>query len=75
MGLHRRFAPHRDERLELTRIANTLRRLNTTTRDKLSQVTTTLEHNARALDIQFRRIAQMQVEIDRLKAALMHMGK
>ncbi len=54
---------------ELRRVTETLKTVNVT-RDEFLQATAEIRENVRQLEIQFQRIAQMQADIDSIKATI-----
>lgn len=56
-------------REEFKKVTETLKTVNVT-RDEFIQATAEIRDNVRQLEIQFRRIAQIQADIDSIKAGL-----
>jgi len=56
-------------REEFRKVTDALKTVNVT-RDEFIQATAEIRENVRELEIQFRRIAQMQADIDSIKASL-----
>lgn len=56
-------------REEFTKVTDALKTVNVT-RDEFIEATAEIRENVRELEIQFRRIAQMQADIDSIKASL-----
>ena len=57
---------HRDE---FTKVTNTLKTVNVT-REEFVQAMNEIRENVRQLEIQFRRIAQIQADVDAIKTTL-----
>jgi hypothetical protein len=57
------------DRDELRKVTETLKTVNVT-RDEFLQATAEIRENVRQLEIQFQRIAQMQADIDSIKATV-----
>jgi len=54
---------------EFTKVTNTLKTVNVT-REEFIQAMNEIRENVRQLEIQFRRIAQIQADVDAIKTAL-----
>jgi hypothetical protein len=54
-------------RSEFDRVTNALRNVNNVTREEFAAAHAEIVANLRSLEVQFRRIAQIQVELDDLK--------
>ena len=54
---------------EFTKVTNTLKTVNVT-REEFIQAMNEIRENVRQLEIQFRRIAQIQADVDAIKTTL-----
>jgi hypothetical protein len=55
---------------EFEKLAHPLKSVNNVTRAEFAAATNEIRDNVRLLEIQFRRMAQMQADIDHLKASV-----